>query len=60
VTRIRPVPDDYPTFARGFIPDGEYPMTIDGRLDRVRLVGGKIRCGNFEAADDKPASPILP
>jgi hypothetical protein len=37
-----------PTFAEGSIPDGEYPMTIEGRLDRVRLEDGAIKCGNFE------------
>ena len=30
------------------VPDGEYPMTIDGRLDRVRIVDDKIHCCNFE------------
>ncbi len=30
------------------VPDGEYPMTIDGKLDKVRIVGGKIHCCNFE------------
>lgn len=27
--------------------DGEYPMLIDGKLDRVRIVHGKIHCCNF-------------
>lgn len=43
------VPDggtaDDPTFSD--VPDGDYPMTIDGRLDRVQVVGGKFRCCNF-------------
>lgn len=30
------------------IPDGEYPMTIDGRLDRVRIIDGGISCCNFD------------
>ena len=30
------------------IPDGEYPMTIDGKRDRVRIVNGYINCCNFE------------
>ncbi|HSX23225.1 MAG TPA: hypothetical protein VLE97_10680 [Gaiellaceae bacterium] len=30
------------------VPDGEYPMTIDGKLDHVRISGGKIHCCNFE------------
>jgi hypothetical protein len=34
------------------VPDGEYPMTIDGKLDHVRVEGGKINCCNFE---DEPA-----
>jgi hypothetical protein len=35
-------------FAEGQIPDGEYPMTIDGRLDKVRITKGTIYCCNFE------------
>ena len=31
-------------------PDGEYPMTIEGKLDRVRIQGGKIFCCNFDGA----------
>lgn len=27
------------------VPDGEYPMTIEGKLDNVRIEGGKIFCG---------------
>jgi len=30
------------------VPDGEYPMEIDGRLDKVRVVDGYIHCCNFE------------
>jgi hypothetical protein len=29
------------------VPDGEYPMAIDGRVDRVQIVEGKIRCMNI-------------
>jgi len=29
-------------------PDGEYPMTIEGKLDHVRIVNGKISCCNFD------------
>ncbi len=36
---------DEPTFTS--IPDGDYPMTIDGRLDKVKIVGGKIHCCRF-------------
>lgn len=37
------------------IPDGKYPMTIEGRLDRVRLVDGKINCCNFDEPDSVSA-----
>lgn len=37
---------DDPVFAA--IPDGEYPMTIEGKLDYVRIVKGKISCCNFK------------
>jgi len=30
------------------IPDGEYPMEIDGKLDRVRLIDGRLSMCNFE------------
>jgi hypothetical protein len=29
-------------------PDGVYPMMIDGKLDRVRIMDGKISCCNFD------------
>ena len=29
------------------VPDGEYSMVIDGRLDRVRIQDGMIHCGRF-------------
>lgn len=29
------------------VPDGEYPMTIEGKLDRVKIVNGNIDCCNF-------------
>lgn len=38
--------DDEPLFDN--IPDGEYPMTINGKIDRVRIVNGSIHCCNFE------------
>lgn len=37
--------------ARGLpqdVPDGQYPMTIDGKLDRVEIREGRINCCNFE------------
>ena len=30
------------------VPDGEYPMTIEGKLDKIRIVHGSISCCNFE------------
>lgn len=30
------------------VPDGVYPMTIDGKLDHVRITDGQISCCNFE------------
>lgn len=46
--------------ARGLpqdVPDGEYPMEVDGRLDRVRIEGGRISCCNFEETPWKPTTP---
>lgn len=31
------------------IPDGLYPMDVDGRIDRVRIEAGRIYCCNFAA-----------
>lgn len=28
--------------------DGEYPMMINGKLDRVEVIDGKVSCCNFE------------
>ncbi|MBX4211432.1 MAG: hypothetical protein KW806_01385 [Candidatus Yanofskybacteria bacterium] len=30
------------------VPDGEYPMTIEGKVDKVRIVNGGINCCNFD------------
>lgn len=30
------------------VPDGEYLMTIEGKVDHVRIVGGNIHCCNFD------------
>lgn len=30
------------------VPDGEYPMRVNGKLDRVEVINGKIRCCNFD------------
>ena len=37
------------------VPDGSYPMTIDGRLDHVKVEGGRISCCNFDETE-LPAS----
>lgn len=37
---------DEPCFEN--LPDGVYPMEIDGRLDKVKIEGGKISCCNFQ------------
>ena len=29
------------------VPDGEYPMTIEDKLDCVRIVRGTVNCCNF-------------
>jgi hypothetical protein len=37
--------------ARGIpshVPDGHYPMTIDGRRDDIEVKDGRISCCNFE------------
>lgn len=31
------------------VTDGEYPMTIEGKLDNVRVINDKISCYNFDA-----------
>ncbi len=38
--------DEDPNFDN--IPDGKYPMTIDGKVDSVEIKGGKIFFCNFE------------
>ena len=30
------------------IPDGEYPMEINGKTDKVRVENGKLHCCNFD------------
>jgi hypothetical protein len=30
------------------IPDGLYPMTIEGKLDNVKIINGTISCCNFD------------
>jgi hypothetical protein len=44
------------------VSDGEYPMTIDGKLDNVVIIGGKIRGSNFistsEPTSDDPLAGV--
>jgi hypothetical protein len=30
------------------VPDGDYPMKIGGKLDRVKIIDGKIYCCRFD------------
>jgi hypothetical protein len=30
------------------VPDGNYPMEIEGKIDYVRIEHGKINCCNFD------------
>ncbi len=30
------------------VPDGDYPMEIEGKLDKVKITDGKISCCNFD------------
>ena len=39
--------DDDPLFES--IPDGDYPMTINGKTDNVKITGGTISCCNWDA-----------
>jgi hypothetical protein len=36
------------------VPDGEYPMTIQGKVDHVRIKDGKIHCCNFKKRKKSP------
>lgn len=35
------------------VPDGEYPMTIAGKYDNVRVTNGTIDCCNFDEVNDE-------
>lgn len=48
---------DKPGCVLGEVPDGEYPMTINGRMDYVRIEGGKISCCNFDAPQPSFETP---
>ena len=43
--------DNEPLFDH--IPDGEYPMMIDGKLDRVRIEDGTIKCCRFDEMEGR-------
>ena len=38
------------------IPDGVYPMTIEGKLDNVKVVGNRIFCCRYESTGTKPVT----
>lgn len=38
--------DDHPSIPV-HVPDGEYPMWIEGKMDKVRITNGSISCCNF-------------
>lgn len=52
------------------VPDGVYPMIIDGKIDRVEIKHGKISCCNYmptrnslwrrETNNDRPRSAAKP
>mgnify|MGYP001592681393 CR=1 FL=1 len=46
--KFKSVPDNINKCSILGIPDGEYPMVIRGKLDRVCIVNGKIDCFNFD------------
>lgn len=48
---------DHPGCVQGEVPDGEYPMTINDRLDYVRIEGGKISYCNFDAPQPSSKTP---
>ena len=35
-------------YKEGQVPDGEYPMVIDGKKDNVKIINGYFHCCNFE------------
>ena len=48
--------EDEPLFDN--IPDGEYPVMIDGKKDNVKIVGGNIHCCRFDEAKDAPPAQV--
>ena len=43
---------DDPIFDEGQIPDGVYPMEIEGKTDYVKIVDGSINCCNYSSEQD--------
>ena len=37
-----------PSFDDNVVPDGVYPMEIEGKIDYVKIEGGLIHCCRFE------------
>lgn len=55
VSKYRFAPrEDYPDIPKDKVPDGVYPMTIDGSVDNVKITNGKISCCNFEPEPFEP------
>lgn len=46
--------EEDPLFAEGTVPDGTYPMEIDGKMDYVRMEDGRIYCCQFDAPAEQP------
>jgi hypothetical protein len=44
-----PESTEFPGCVSGHVPDGDYPMTIDGKTDNVQIIDGKIHCCKFES-----------
>ena len=38
------------------VPDGCYPMEIDGKLDRIEISNGRIYCCRFDAPNETEKS----
>ena len=46
---------DKPGCVLGEVPDGCYPMTVDGRTDYVTIKNGMIGCCNFDPPQEQQA-----
>jgi hypothetical protein len=47
---------DEPIFAPGEVPDGIYPLVIDGKVDIVSIEDGRIDCQNWVKIPAKVAT----